>query len=238
MATKRLSEKATFVTRGYGQVEPNHLSARRTGQIYAQLPADPSIDLLENGQFVKYDYAHKVVTLGKATVNLKEGVSAETGEESKGEWMLVLNEVKLYEDREQYEDFAMLKGDYNARIYSPIGQNSSLLNTILKYAGEANREGGRGEPMAIQIPKFEENPPMPKGSTMVPRVFKTNIGDIFTTNTIAAVPDSLKVGDLLTPGADGYLTKDGADTAEMQWQVAKVYTLADNQPAVKIQRIA
>ena len=23
---------------GYGQVEPNHLSAQRTGQIYAQLP--------------------------------------------------------------------------------------------------------------------------------------------------------------------------------------------------------
>ena len=24
---------------GYGQVEPNHLSAQRNGQIYAQLPA-------------------------------------------------------------------------------------------------------------------------------------------------------------------------------------------------------
>ena len=33
------------------------LSAQRTGQIYAQLPANKDIDVLENGQFVKYDYA-------------------------------------------------------------------------------------------------------------------------------------------------------------------------------------
>ena len=66
---------------GYGQVEPNHLSAQRTGQIYAQLPADSSIDKLENGQFVKYDYASGKVNF--------------TGD---GEYMLVLNEVKLYDD--------------------------------------------------------------------------------------------------------------------------------------------
>ena len=48
MAKTRLS-KATYVTRGYGQVEPNHLSAQRTGQIYAQLPAAADIDVLENG---------------------------------------------------------------------------------------------------------------------------------------------------------------------------------------------
>ena len=42
---------------GFGQVEPNHLSAQRTAQIYAQLPAKSDIDILENGQYVKYDYA-------------------------------------------------------------------------------------------------------------------------------------------------------------------------------------
>ena len=41
----------TIKKNGYGQVEPNHLSAQRTGQIYAQLPADESIELLENGTF-------------------------------------------------------------------------------------------------------------------------------------------------------------------------------------------
>ena len=34
-----------YVTKGYGQVEPNHLSAQRTGQIYAQLPAKADIAL-------------------------------------------------------------------------------------------------------------------------------------------------------------------------------------------------
>ncbi len=29
---------------GYGQVEPNHLSAQRTAQIYAQLPANKSVE--------------------------------------------------------------------------------------------------------------------------------------------------------------------------------------------------
>ena len=52
-----LKSQASYVEFGYGQVEPNHLSAQRTGQIYAQLPAKADIDILENGQFVKYDYA-------------------------------------------------------------------------------------------------------------------------------------------------------------------------------------
>ena len=47
MAKSRLSEKALYVERGYGQVEPNHLSAQRTGQIYAQLPAKAGIEVLE-----------------------------------------------------------------------------------------------------------------------------------------------------------------------------------------------
>lgn len=57
MAKTRLSPKATYVARGYGQVEPNHLSAQKTAQIYAQLPAAADIELLENGQFATYDYA-------------------------------------------------------------------------------------------------------------------------------------------------------------------------------------
>ena len=64
---------------GYGQVEPNHLSAQGNRQIYAQLPADENITLLENGQYVKYDYAAGVVDFTGA-----------------GEWMMVFNEVKLF----------------------------------------------------------------------------------------------------------------------------------------------
>ena len=57
MAKTKLSA-AGYVERGYAQVEPNHLSAQRTGQIYAQLPLADDLQI-ENGQFVKYDYAAK-----------------------------------------------------------------------------------------------------------------------------------------------------------------------------------
>ena len=43
---------ASYVEYGYGQVEPNHLSAQRTAQVYAQLPAAANITKLEQGQFV------------------------------------------------------------------------------------------------------------------------------------------------------------------------------------------
>ena len=46
---------ALITRNGFGQVEPNHLSAQRTGQIYAQLPANEEILALENGMFDKYD---------------------------------------------------------------------------------------------------------------------------------------------------------------------------------------
>ena len=209
---------AKFVKVGYGQVEPNHLSAQRTAQIYAQLPAAEEIEVLENGQFVKYDYV-------SGTVN----TTCETGE-----WMLVFNEVKVYRDHEADCDFAMIKENYVARIYSPMGD-------VTGYANARNYEGvvnayehditSTTNPFVIEQRGVETK--MPEGTVMVPRVFKTNVGDIFTTNTIDE--ETLAVGDILTPNAKGYLAKG---EGEMKWQVVKVYTLADRQPAVKIMRIA
>lgn len=167
---------ALITRKGFGQVEPNHLSAQRTGQIYAQLPADEAMEILENGQYVKYDYA-------KGKVDL-------TGN---GEWMLVFNEIKLYDEREQmYKDYAMKKVDFVEEV-------------------------------------------------MVPRVFKTNVGDIYTTNCIKDSDSEegveIKVGDFLNvDAATGYLKK-GTNSGEMVWEVSKVYTMADGQPAVKIVRI-
>ena len=94
--------KAGYVEYGYGQVEPNHLSARRTGQIYAQLPANKDIKVLENGQFAKYDYAAGEVNF--------------TGE---GEFMLVYNEEKLYDERKQHhKDFVLKTADFtDKKIY-------------------------------------------------------------------------------------------------------------------------
>ena len=166
---------ALLVKQGFGQLEPNHLSAQRNGQIYAQLPCDTSIEVLQNAQFVKYDYA--------------KGKVGYTGE---GEWMLVFNEVKLYDPRHSYKDFALQKK-----------------NCV--------------------------------GGVMVPRVMKTMVGDIFTTNLVDPKGKSgaLAVGDKLVVGADtGILEYSAAPGAGMVWQVVKVYTMADGQPAVKIQRIA
>ena len=161
--------------KGYGQLEPNHLSAQRNGQIYAQLPCANSMNTLENASFVKYDYANNECNL--------------TGE---GEWMLVYNEVKLYDPRHSYKDFVYRKTD------------------------------------------FTDN-------KMYPRVMKTMPGDIFTTNLAdnGTKGSELAAGDKLTVGdSTGVLTyNDSPDAADMVWQVVKVYTLADGQKAVKVQRI-
>ena len=90
---------ATKIDRiGYSQVEPNHISGIVTGQILAQLPVDTEKmgKVIENGRFAKYDYK-----TGK--VNL-------TGD---GEWMMIYNEEKLYDERKQsHKDFAMRTEDF------------------------------------------------------------------------------------------------------------------------------
>ena len=236
---KNIKSNASYVTYGYGQVEPNHLSAQRTGQIYAQLPAAADIDVLENGQFVKYDYAKEEVNFDGA-----------------GEWMLVFNEIKLYREHQMDCEFAMRKGDYVARIYSPVEFDTNFDAQSRYYGGENN--GDKIEKVTAPADMYElhynEDPfhiesqttpkAMGEGKVMVPRVFKTNVGDIMTTNTINADRNTLKVGDVLTPGAkkvaDGIATGGILEvgTGDMQWQVVKVYTLPDHQKAVKIMRIA
>ena len=300
--------QAKYVEFGYGQVEPNHLSAQRTAQIYAQLPANKDINILENGQFVKYDYAANDNGIGE--VNF-------TG---KGEWMLVYNEIKLYRNHpdgtKQWDcEFAMLKDDYQARIYSPydwehteveyggrfwngvdetgadhkvINQTVSLdqgLKTVT-IAGEVydvvdNKFTYNGVEYEIDPKTNQTKTPVPvkyaydkvltdvadiyeeltwtndpykklgvyhekrmtPGTAMVPRVFKTNVGDHYTTNMINE--DSVSVGDILVVGDKGILTKTAVETSEtfagsgdMKWQVVKVYTMPDGQQGAKILRIA
>lgn len=219
-SAKRLGN-ATFVTYGYGQVEPNHLSAKRNGQVYAQLPAGKSIELLENGQFVKYDYA--------------EGVCDFTGA---GPWRMVYNEIKIYEDRETDADFAMIKGNYNARVYSPVGQSTSDLKTVVDYSNEATREGS-DVGYKKQMETFNNPQMMPEGTKMVPRVIAIPVGDIWTTNTIMANAGELAEKDELKINAQGYLEKGTAagGDEDPKFVVVKVYTMPDLQPGVKVQRI-
>ena len=190
---------ATIKRKGYGQVEPNHLSGIVTGQIYAQLPAkantatsgQPSnaITQLEQGQFAKYDYAAGEVNF--------------TGD---GEFMLVYNEEKLYDERKQsHKDFVYKVGDFT-------------------------------------------------DGKMYPRLIKTNVGDIFTTNTFEANTSdtaettgvTITEGNYLTPGTTGFLeviTSSGSAASSlsgvtgMAWKVVKIYTMPDGQQGVKIQRV-
>lgn len=267
---KHIKSQAAYVEVGYGQVEPNHLSAQRNAQIYAQLPADPAITVLEQGQFVKYDYAAGLVNF--------------TG---KGEWMLVYNEIKLYREGQLDCEFAMLKDNYQARVYSPLdhevaqemygptrllqgvrerwnpatgtfdkldeipvyGEDGKATDVVADYS-VASKVHDYYEMDDINNPEIEEDyrkrlfmklrdykeRMMPAGTTMVPRVFKTMPGDLFTTNTINET--ELAVGDLLTPqAADGILAKAGAADADMIWEVVKVYNMPDFQRGVKIMRI-
>ena len=197
---------------GYGQVERQHMAAPHNGQIYAQLPAldanDKAITQLENGQFLKYDYAN-----GKAWVG-----TASDGKE----WFLVYNEEKLYDERYQnHRHFAMKASDMS-------------------------------------------------DGTIYPRLLRTFVGDIFTTNTfkgpkgtvtdkegkIDDIPD-LAIGDYVVIGDDGWLVKytkesGGSDIpatgivfqvvphfTQMGMEANKrpAYTLPDGQWAVKLQRI-
>ena len=215
---KGLSQ-AAYVEYGYAQVEPNHLSAQRTGQIYAQLPAASDIEVLENGQFVKYDYE-------KGLVNF----------EGKGEWMLVFNEIKLYRDEQDDCEFAMKKGDYVARVYSP---STGVLTDNLRsrdyrdVVAPADPYSLHATEDPFHIYNQNEVALMPKGTTMVPRVLKTNVGDIFTTNCIAVAEPT--VGMTLAPAAKGIL--DEASEGDMLWQIVKVYTMPDYQKGVKVMRI-
>lgn len=58
---------------------------------------------------------------------------------------------------------------------------------------------------------------------------------VFTTNTINAASGSLKVGDTLYIGNDGYLTGTAGVNTSYKFTVNKVYTMPDGQEGVKLQ---
>lgn len=253
---KHITSQAEFVKTngyGYGQVEPNHLAAQSTKESYAQLPANKDIEVLEQGQFVKYDYLNGEVNF--------------TG---KGEWMLVFNEIKLYREHQSDCEFAMLRDNYAARVYSPVGypkgsnknqiagdfheemRQSRYYNGVDSDGNDSITVGDKTYKYAdvtaapdMYEPNYNEDPfhifapykaaMMPEGTSMVPRVLKTHVGDIFTTNTIGE--ETVALGDELSPRAkDGILAKDG--DGSMIWQVVKIYTMPDHQPGVKVMRIS
>lgn len=192
---------------GFAQVEPNHLAGIVEGKILAQLPVDREKmgDIIENGRFAKYDYAN---ISGSAF----EGGCVTTNADAPGEWMLIYNEEKLYDERFQsHKDFAMIADNYTEK-------------------------------------------------EIVPRLISTEIGDVMTTNAFGITEGKnsrlpgpvcseewmaenfdvegieLEQGDFVCVGEDGYLVAGESDETPT-WVVAKVYTMADGQPGVKLLRV-
>ena len=206
-----------FTRNGYGQVEPNQLSAQKTGQIYASLPLASDVDILQNGEFMYYDYKSGTVTAN--------GV---------GEPMLVFNEVKLYEPfwQTSYKDFAMIR----------VGDN--YVTSRLATAGYG--DGAETEGVAPN-PGHSDWQAGYRMDGIAPRLFKTNVGDIFTTNMVETGAEiTYKQGDTLKlkkvnkaadkTGNTLVLSKTG-DIDALEFVVAKVYTMPDGQPGLKLQRI-
>ena len=212
---------AEFTRIGYGQVEPNQLSAQKTGQIYASLPLSEDVKVLQNGEFMYYDYA-----TGKVAAD------------GQGEPMLVFNEIKIYEDRLSYKDFAMIRvGDNYVTNDPAVGRITSRNANGTVYGDGALTTGATIDPAHTEYGYRMDG--------IAPRVFKTNIGDIYTTNMVELVdndnPDEqYKAGDVLklkkTTRNTLELSKTG-DIDALEFVVAKVYTMPDGQDAVKLQRI-
>ena len=204
-----------FTRNGYGQVEPNQLSAQKTGQIYASLPLASDVDILQNGEFMYYDYKSGTVTA-----------------DGKGEPMSVFNEVKLYEPfwQTSYKDFAMIR----------VGDN--YVTSRLATAGYG--DGAETEGVASAHSDWQAGYRM---DGIAPRLFKTNVGDIFTTNMVeTGASITYNQGDTLKlkkvnkaadkTGNTLVLSKTGNIDA-LEFVVAKVYTMPDGQPGLKLQRI-
>lgn len=210
---------ANFKRVGFGQVEPNQLSAQKTGQIYASLPLDSTVQTLQNGEFMYYSYADGKVT-AEPTVSGQEP-------------MLVFNEVKMYEPQYQtsYKNFAMIR----------VGDNYVTSDLSLARCSE-EMQG-----IAATVDHVDNY----RMDGIAPRMFKTNVGDVFTTNMVKTgveyqVGNILKLSVITNNYTDSQgvaktyktlvLDKNGTiDT--IQFVVAKIYTMPDGQPGLKLQRI-
>lgn len=204
---------------GYGQVEPNQLSGIKTGQIFASLPLAKNVNVIQNGEFMYYDYV-------SGTVSAEDSTSV-------AEPMLVYNEIKIYEPWLSYKDFAMIRvGDNYVTSNAAVGRVTSANVDGTVYGDGAMTEGAEVGPHTEYGYRMDG---------IAPRLVKTNVGDIFTTNMVAT-------GDLVTYSKGDILklkktnrntlelTKEG-DIDTVAFAVVKVYTMPDGQPGLKVQRV-
>lgn len=210
---------ANFTRIGNGQVEPNQLSGIKTGQIYASLPLDTDVTVLQNGEFMFYDVAS-----GKVTASEDAKIT---------EPYLVYNEVKIYEDYLSRKDFAIYR----------VGDNYVTNPALVGRITSANADGTTYGDGALTV-GVDANPEHTEyGYRMdgiAPRLIKTNIGDIYTTNMVKTGVE-YAIGDILSPVKNDEtktLQLEKSEDGAIKFVVSKVYTVADGQPGLKLQRIA
>lgn len=104
---------ATITRTGYGYVEPNFLSAPRTGQVRGDLP------LAEAAATAISATADKALMNGQFVIRGEEDLTLAST--LKNAWM-VFNEEKLYDERHQmHKDFAMKADQFvDGKIYPRI----------------------------------------------------------------------------------------------------------------------
>lgn len=205
---------------GYGQVEPNQLSGIKTGQIFASLPLDKEVKVLQNGEFMYYDYANG-------------SVNATAEAEAAPEPYLVYQEIKIYEDWLSYKDFAMIRvGDNYVTNNPAIGRLTSANADGTVYGDGAETEGA-----SIDHSDYQAGYRM---DGIAPRLVKTNIGDLYTTNMVDE-EGTYTVGTVLTlkkTDRNTLVLSPNGDITSVKFIVVKDYTMPDGQRGLKLQRIA
>ena len=205
---------------GYGQVEPNQLSGIKTGQIFASLPLDKEVKVLQNGEFMYYDYANG-------------SVNATAEAEAAPEPYLVYQEIKIYEDWLSYKDFAMIRvGDNYVTNNPAIGRLTSANTDGTVYGDGAETEGA-----SIDHSDYQAGYRM---DGIAPRLVKTNIGDVYTTNMVDE-EGTYTVGTVLTlkkTDRNTLVLSSSGNIDSVKFIVVKDYTMPDGQRGLKLQRIA
>ena len=205
---------------GYGQVEPNQLSGIKTGQIFASLPLDKEVKVLQNGEFMYYDYA-------SGSVNATAEANAAP------EPYLVYQEIKIYEDWLSYKDFAMIRvGDNYVTNNPAIGRLTSANTDGTVYGDGAEKEGA-----SIDHSDYQAGYRM---DGIAPRLVKTNVGDVYTTNMVDE-EGTYEVGTVLTlkkTDRNTLVLSSSGNIDSVKFIVVKDYTMPDGQRGLKLQRIA
>ena len=205
---------------GYGQVEPNQLSGIKTGQIFASLPLDKEVKVLQNGEFMYYDYAN-----GSVNATAEANAAPEP--------YLVYQEIKIYEDWLSYKDFAMIRvGDNYVTNNPAIGRLTSANTDGTVYGDGAETEGA-----SIDHSDYQAGYRM---DGIAPRLVKTNIGDLYTTNMVDE-EGTYTVGTVLTlkkTDRNTLVLSSSGNIDSVKFIVVKDYTMPDGQRGLKLQRIA